>query len=70
MEIIDAAPRGVQVRILLDYFNNYLRLDYLRAKPLVDEVERLLRLAYQLSAETLRGNERAAKRCKAQSNFL
>ncbi len=30
-ELIVASRRGVQIRILLDYFNNYLRLDYLRA---------------------------------------
>jgi phosphatidylserine/phosphatidylglycerophosphate/cardiolipin synthase-like enzyme len=30
-ELIDATRRGVRVRILLDYFNNYLRLDYLHA---------------------------------------
>jgi len=38
--------------------------------PLLDEVERLLRLAHELSAETLRGDVNAAKRFDAQFKFL
>jgi putative cardiolipin synthase len=38
--------------------------------PLLDEVERLLRLAHELSAETMRGNENAAKRFNTQFKFL
>jgi phosphatidylserine/phosphatidylglycerophosphate/cardiolipin synthase-like enzyme len=44
--------------------------DKIPTTPLVDEVERLLRLAYELSAGTLRGGEDAAKRFNAQFKFL
>jgi hypothetical protein len=44
--------------------------DKIPTTPLVDEVERLLRLAYALSAETLRGSEDAAKRFNAKFKFL